>query len=135
MRKATTIATMLVLTTLLAAPWVLAQQQATGVDPSELDFDNRPSFFCGYITGNPEDKCITDENGVNVAPDGTTFMVDNGVVTFSDGRMLVIDRPSDTGFLQYQPEPETCVTPQEFGDYASLIVPCDQPGAIPMNSI
>lgn len=99
-------------------------------DEDPLDFDSQPSFFCGYITGNPEDKYITDENGVHIAPDGTTFTVENGIVTFSDGRTLVIDRPPDTGFSQYQPAPELCTPPLEFGaDFATPIGspdPCSQ---------
>lgn len=76
-----------------------APQYAGDEDLSESDFDSRPSFFCGYITGNPEDHCITDENGVNIAPDGTTFTVENGIVTLSDGRKILIDHPTDAGIL------------------------------------
>lgn len=128
LKKAMVLAATLALTTLLAAPWVLAQQEDTSTDPSEPGFTGQPMFFCGYITGNPDDKCTTDANGVNITPDGTTFTVDNGIVTFSDGRTLVIDRPPDTGFLQYQTDPELCAPPMVFGSNTIVgpPMPCRQ---------
>ena len=63
-------------------------------DPSKDDLANRPAFFCGYITGNPDDRCVMDENGVAIAPDGTTFTVENDIVTFSDGREVYIPHPT-----------------------------------------
>ena len=44
-------------------------------DPSGSDLTSRPAFFCGYIIGNPDDSCVMDDNGVAIAPDGTTFTI------------------------------------------------------------
>ena len=64
-------------------------------NPSGSDLASRPAFFCGYITGNPDDRCVMDDNGVAIAPDGTTFTIENDIVTFSDGREVYIPRPGE----------------------------------------
>ena len=98
--------------------------------PSQSIFDILPSFFCGDITGNPEDHCVTDENGVAIASDGSTFTVENGIATFSDGRRVPLS-PSRTGFLQYGSSADTltlCAKPQPFGasPVPVELVPCEQ---------
>jgi len=88
---------------LLAAPWVLAQQDRSGEAPSEFNLAPRYSVICGELYGDLTSSCALDENGLITLPDGTKapYTVAGSPVFDNWTGTIVGSEPVDAGFLQY----------------------------------
>ena len=120
LKKATIIATMLVLLTILAVPLVLAQQEDRYFDSEIESGDQRmiTNINCDEAFRALEQPSLSNFKP-GEAEESARVCIENGILPRVSA--------NDSGFSQYQPALEVCMRPWQLGDAPAPkgLSPCD----------